>query len=250
MSEEASVVSPAEEKARAMGWVPQEEFRGDPAKWRSAEEFVQRGEQILPVMKERNDKLSAEIREMRDTMRQLHQHFQKAEVVAEQRGRAQAIMELTQAQKEAVENGDVQEWQRLEAKKIEVASQPLPQPSIQAPVPPEFLEWKRENEWYESDPEMTEYAEFIGLRLQKQGKSPDAILGEVSKKVRAQFPEKFANPRRTHPGAVEGVTPSAKKKDDRSWEALPQSAKDAYHRFAKQIPGYKKEDYLKHYRWE
>ena len=39
-----------EDKARRLGWVPKEEFKGDPENWRSADEFMARGEQLLPIV--------------------------------------------------------------------------------------------------------------------------------------------------------------------------------------------------------
>ena len=44
-------MSEIEEKAVAMGWVPLEEWKGDPEQHRPADEFVARGEQILPIVK-------------------------------------------------------------------------------------------------------------------------------------------------------------------------------------------------------
>ena len=45
-----------EQKAKAMGWSPQEEFRGDPDKWIDAAKFVARGENIMPILKENLDR--------------------------------------------------------------------------------------------------------------------------------------------------------------------------------------------------
>src|SRR5215472_907386 len=43
-----------EQRARRMGWRPRNEFRGEPERWMEADEFVERGERMLPVLQERN----------------------------------------------------------------------------------------------------------------------------------------------------------------------------------------------------
>ena len=39
-----STESPVEEAARGQGWVPEEEWDGDPTQWRDAQVFLERGE--------------------------------------------------------------------------------------------------------------------------------------------------------------------------------------------------------------
>ena len=51
-----------EQEARNLGWVPQEEFRGDPGKWVDAETFVERGHTIMPILKSNNKKLEEQLR--------------------------------------------------------------------------------------------------------------------------------------------------------------------------------------------
>src|SRR3990167_1171885 len=44
-------------KARRMGWVPKEEFRGDPSRWMDHERFLEWSEKSLPIQRERYDAL-------------------------------------------------------------------------------------------------------------------------------------------------------------------------------------------------
>ena len=53
-----------EARARAMGWRPQEEFNGDPAKWKPAEDFVAKGENDLPVLRENMRRMTSTITEL------------------------------------------------------------------------------------------------------------------------------------------------------------------------------------------
>lgn len=50
-------------QAREMGWSPKENFRGDPEKWVDADEYVRRGEEVLPLVKAQNRKLSQQVTE-------------------------------------------------------------------------------------------------------------------------------------------------------------------------------------------
>jgi len=56
MSEET-----AETKAKAMGWSPKDEFRGDPDRWVDAETYVRRGEEFIPFLRANNKKLEEEL---------------------------------------------------------------------------------------------------------------------------------------------------------------------------------------------
>lgn len=62
-------------KAKEMGWAPKEAFRGDPEKWVDADVYVQRGEELLPLIRANNrrlaEQLSARDNELAQTKKQL-----------------------------------------------------------------------------------------------------------------------------------------------------------------------------------
>src|SRR3990167_6165982 len=58
-------------EARNMGWVPQEEFRGDKANWVDAATFVDKGRHILPILQKNNERLQAELRSRDERIRNL-----------------------------------------------------------------------------------------------------------------------------------------------------------------------------------
>ena len=63
--------------AREQGWVPKEEYQGDPEKWRGAKEFVERGELFGKI-----DSMGKELKETRKALKMLqehHSHVQEAE---------------------------------------------------------------------------------------------------------------------------------------------------------------------------
>jgi hypothetical protein len=49
-----------ESEARQQGWMPQEEFKGDPDRWTDAETFVRRADEVLPILKKRDRILKQE----------------------------------------------------------------------------------------------------------------------------------------------------------------------------------------------
>lgn len=50
-----------EQRARNMGWRPKDEFKGDPARWTDATEFVRRGEDMIPYVKAENRSLKSQL---------------------------------------------------------------------------------------------------------------------------------------------------------------------------------------------
>ena len=59
-----------EARARNMGWVPENSFRGPPGKWRPAKEFLEHGEENLPVWRERFRNMEGELITTRNDLRE------------------------------------------------------------------------------------------------------------------------------------------------------------------------------------
>ena len=87
----------------------------------------------------------------------------------------------------------------------------------QAEAHPEFLAWQRQNNWYERDTELREFADTFGAGLKPKvmagAITPAQALDQISKQVRKAFPEKFHNPNRDKPGNVEAPTRRAAPSD-------------------------------------
>lgn len=252
MSEQIEQENSIEQEARAQGWVPQDEFKGDPSKWRSAEEFVERGKQITPILKERNEKLVRDIERLNsklerqsEAVQELMQYYSKAE----QRAYQKAFNELKSKQREAVEIGDTAAYEAAEREIDELTKTPPPQPKAQNEPPAEYFDFLEENKWYAEDRELAEYADFIGTRLVGTVKNNKDFYAEVAKRVKARFPEKFDNPKRSAAQAVEGASSPPKAKG-RGYNDLPADAKAQCDRFVKEIPGFSKDEYMKYYQWD
>src|SRR5674476_642896 len=64
-----------EQEAAALGHIPKEQWKGDPDKWTDAQEFVDRGKHLMPILRKNNEKLmgtieqqQAEIGQLRNTV--------------------------------------------------------------------------------------------------------------------------------------------------------------------------------------
>jgi hypothetical protein len=258
-----------ETEAREMGWVPKEEFRGDESKWRPADEYVERGKTVLPILKKNLSRQSDQISEMQSTIKDMYEHFQKAEQVAQRRGYDLAYKELNEKQERAVEEGDVETFKALkkeeqdlkreeQAKRKETTSAPAKKDTAPSQA---FQAWNEKNPWYNGDEatdDMSTYARSVaaGITKNSPGLPEHLFYEEIEMKVKKRFPDKFqtTNPNRDRASRVDGGGKVIRGDKGRTFADLPQSAKDACKRFQKQLKAlgkdFTEEDYLKNYSWD
>lgn len=198
--EQAPALSPVQEQALSQGWVPKDDYKGDPEKWVDAAEFLRRGELFA--------KIEHQNRELKDVKRALQEitklHRQVSEVEYQR-----ALATLKAQKKEALENGDanavIEADEAIDAvKEHQRAAQQAPQVEASGETHPEFVEWKTKNAWYENDPDLNAWANGLAPRYVSQGLTPAQVLQKLSEEVKVKFPNKFQNPRQNRPSAVEG----------------------------------------------
>ena len=232
-----------EARARAMGWTPKDEFKGDPAKWRDANEFVERGEREVPLLRAQNKRLEARIGELSTTVKEFAEHLSKTE----QRAYDRAIADLKQQRKEALAAGDGDAFEAVDEKidqlKRDAAAKAAKHAAKQddGGADPVYTEWEARNPWLK-DAELSDYAEFAAKKLRVGGERATGaeFLDLVAAKVKAQFPAKFTNPRRESAQAVEGAAP-ARRGGGKTYADMPAEARAACDRMAKNgFPGNEK----------
>lgn len=205
-------VNEVEQRARDMGWVPQDEYTGDPVKWKSAEVFVALDEPIKRI-----ESQSQELKQVRKALEALKQHHSKVAENEYQR----ALRDLKSQRKQALVDGDIDTFERLEDE-IETAKeqftnirQAAQAPAVEEPsnvVHPEFRTWLNKNSWYESFGYMRQFADEAGRKFHSQGLDRAEVLKKVEEAVRKEFPNKFTNPNKDKvPGVEEGGTKSSKR---------------------------------------
>jgi hypothetical protein len=190
---EAPEYTEIEQEAMRLGWKPESEFVGKPGKkWKTAEKFLD----DKPLY-DKIDEQHKTIRKLEKSTDLLREHYEKVEKAAYDR----ALADLKAQRKVALEEGDLV---RAEEIRDEIedrkALAPKPQP-VQPQV--DMDAWKKANDWYEADEDMTAFADGLGNRLLKQGKDAKEILEVVEQKVRDAFPHKFRNPNRDTAPRVE-----------------------------------------------
>jgi hypothetical protein len=245
---EPPVVSSAEEKASAIGWRPQDTWKGDPDKWVSAEAFLKKGEEILPVMKADRERLFGEVRDLKQQVTDVLKYHKEDRTRIQERLRQehdQAITDLKVQQRAAVEEGDTDTFDKLEVKKDALeAAQPVETPPgpAEGTQPPaefdkaEFDTWQAQNKWYQLDEnqvgtnEMTRAAQAMAYRVQAENPQLSGwstqFRDKVVERVKLSYPEKFANPRREGAAGVEGAGGTGAVPRKNTYADLPSDAKE------------------------
>lgn len=238
-----------EDKALRMGWTPKGQFKGDPEKWVDAEAFIKRGEEFLPFLKANNkaletalEKSNREMAAMKRTMDQFKEFHSKTEARAYER----AMKDLQSQQEQAVAAGDVDGVREITKEIVALNKDVAPKPKDDGPTV-DLDAWKAENTWFETDRAMRGAAIEIAEELTEKGVLGEDQLKEVSKRIKAEFPHKFDNPRRREPGAVESGG-SARRPAGKTYADLPADAKAMCDDFVKQKL-LTREQYVKEYQW-
>lgn len=240
-----------EERARQMGWMPEDEFKGDPKRWTNAETWVEKGETMIPIMRSQMGKYEKTIQSLNSKLTEMDQTFKdfsKYHKDTAEREQGKAIEEIKSQQREAVEMQDTDAYDALEAKKKVIEEGPE---KTNGP-PPEFTEWVGSNEWYNDDMEMGQYADFIGNRIatSKPGVSTKDLYGEVEKAVKKKYPGKFENQNRNLQQSVDtGGDTSPRKAKSKAYASLPSDAKASCDRFVSQGL-LTKDQFCAEYDWE
>lgn len=251
-----------EQRAMRLGWVPKDQFKGDPDKHRSAEEFLDRGVNMLPLLQRDNEKLHRGMSRLEKRLEEQSRTFEEFQKFSQQgmereykRGKAEAEAKLDTA----IQNADVAGAQqaRRELAAIEEA-RPQPVQERKEPdkpkVDPVFQDWMDENPWFNSDQALQGYAgkQYSILEKKYPGRAPRELLDETKKLVMDKFPEEFGiNPRREAASAVsEPSGAGQQRKKGRTYADLPPDAKKACDKFVRTIPGYTREKYIETYDWD
>lgn len=201
MTEEAIEI-----QAKAMGWVPQDDFKGNPDIWKDAESFVKDGYEILPILRERTKKMAItmdatnqKLSKAESLLQTLTDHHKKTEESAYQR----ALKTLKADQRAAVADNDLEKFDAID-KQLDDLEKPVIEnrPDDQ----PDFVMWKGENAWYSQRTDMANYADTIAEYVQKQNPTLTGkpFFDLVTDEVKKRFPDQFENPNKEKPNAVEG----------------------------------------------
>lgn len=214
---EAERQAAMETEARRAGWRPKEEYRGVPGGWRTAEEFLKRGQDILPMVRkdlakerERNNRMEEEIKTLRqgyDEQKVVMEDLLKMARTANDAGYKRALDELNARKRDAAASGDVAAVEAIrdqidevkEARAAAPVPTPRPAPTPAAPVDPRpavdpvVEQFVADNPWFNTDAVLHKAmeAEHILLLKKMPGLTLADNLARAKDAVMAHYPREF-----------------------------------------------------------
>lgn len=222
-----------EDVAAQMGWSPQDQWKGDPEKWKPAHEFVRDTAEI-------NTKLNTRLKGFEQRLDSVN----RTNEAMMERALATQRNELLAKKKEAFDLGDFEGMQAAEKRLDElpetVQSQPQTPPEAQA-----FIE--RHASWWGKDQEATAWASNRAGELAKMGLGPARQTAIVERELGQFFPE-YATQKKSKPKPTQLTQPGRRSatKKELTLSDLPKEAQDAARYFEKK--GVPVAEYLKSYK--
>jgi hypothetical protein len=204
---ESAATPERQAEAEKMGWIPAERFKGDPERFIDAEEYIERGETVLPIVRKENKRLHAEVDGLRTTTRQTEAALKAAQdrlttieerhVVEKQRAVAQAKAELKSQLAAANEAGDHGAVADITEQMVELNAQPAltvqrkAEPVAAYVAPPELVAWNAKNPWFGQDKRRTAVAIAAAQELRDGGETAtgEAFFEKVGAEVAKTFGE-------------------------------------------------------------
>lgn len=188
--------SETEVQAAQLGWKPREFFEGRPEDWRSAKDFIERGEMIGRIRSQ-----SQKIQSIEQALK----HVTTANAKIYANGYEQAIKDLQVKRREALQDGDIMRAEdlseqidatRVEARKaVENAVAPIRELDKQPQGPdPDHVRWAQSNPWYDEIPTMRRFADAAAIEFVKEnaGKvTPNQVRKYIGELIREEFPHRF-----------------------------------------------------------
>ena len=239
----------AEERARLQGWVPKDEFRGDPDKWKTAEDFLEWGEKIVPIQKERTVALESKLDQAIGDIKKLTQtqaNLLKLQKTTSERAYKKAVRDIQARQRQAVEDRDTATYDALEQERESLDEQnteQAPEQYDENNPHPEFTKWTQKNMWYGNgdgkDIELTAFANGIADAVANERTDLVGTPGfydEITRRVQKAFPDRFrtkSRPPETE-GTGDGEGNDLKLPKGKSYKNLPADAKAACDDFVTQ----------------
>lgn len=203
-----------EDLASEMGWRPQDQWRGDPDKWKPAHEFMRSTVDV-------NHKLNNRLKTFEDqlsTMARTSAHLTERAV-------AQERQRLLDERQKAFEEGDAEAFNRVDKQLSELKA---PEP-VNTPAP-EVQEFMGRNTWFGQDRDATAWAHNRAGELAKQGISAARQLAIVEREAKNLFPELFPDEQpKPKPKAAHLNAPGSRggKVATKGFAALPADAQAA-----------------------
>lgn len=192
-----------ETEARAQGWVPEAEFKGErrPAQFLDAETFVKRGEELTPFIRKENQSLKRQLDETKADFAKRVAALERTSSMGIEALKRQHEADLSSVRSQmraAVEAGDTKEFDRLEkvrdglvekAPKIDEPEKVDPN----ADLATRQAKWRADNTWFDEDFDLQDWAiRFSDFHGNKNPHlSFEENMAAVTAEAKKRFPDKF-----------------------------------------------------------
>lgn len=258
MAEAAEISAEVVTEARRMGWVPENEFKGDKTKWVDADAYVENGRKILPIVKRENEALRGDLTTLRTQVANLTQtiaanqdamaaleEFHSAETKRKVKEVREKLLSDLKAAKDADDTeAEVRITDQLtqNAQALKEAGEPAPKKKEETAQPrdhtkePGFVAWVSENPWFGKDETRTELALFAATRLRQKGVTSVGrpFFDQVSEEMEKLAPGKAAPVEDKVNG---GGRPSNARGGSKTFSDLPADAKAAADKYEARLVG-------------
>ena len=247
-----------EQEARNMGWRPQEEFHGPQDAWVDAEEFVERGKHILPILTQNNRRLQSELSardqkisglqtaliENQEAVKALQEHYKESTKRAVEQAKQEVISQLRAAKESGNIDDELALTEQLQGlreaeKEMATATVAKKEPPATPPVElhPDVVAWQQQNPWFGVDNERTQNIIRISTALRAAGNTmaPKEFGEEVLRLERVQQQLNLGS----SVSKVSGVSNDrgGTSSSGKGFASLPAEAKRECHNFASKLVG-------------
>lgn len=245
-------------QAQRLGWIPPERYKGDPERFVDAEEFLRRGEEVLPIIKKQKAQLESDVGRLSGEVSHLKEIItknQEAMAALEEYHTSETKRKVAQVRKElkseimrASEAGDhaalaeaTDQLSQLNEKVEDTETPALRKPAAAPPpqsLDPDFVAWAEDTGWYGTDRRRTALANAVALELREGGEKSKGrdFLDLVAAEVEKELPVRRRTP--PNPEKVSGGRPGNGSGGGRkAYADLPPEAKSACDSFADQLVG-------------
>jgi hypothetical protein len=272
MSEEGDVKEIPEEiikEARQTGWTPLDKFKGKAENWVDADEWVERGKTLIPILTANNRRLQqdlltrdqkigtleAKLESATAAIEKLEKHWSEANKRAVQNAKAQLRQELREARAagdmEAEDKildqlDEIRDAEREASKKPEAPPVKKDEPSGKDnQFTPSYKAWLADNPWYGVDKKKTKEYNRLSEDLREEGFTE--VDGEFFDLLDREYAKRYGKdpdddgddtpPARPASKVESGSGRSGQRGDRGDFASLPKEARDACHADAEELVG-------------
>ena len=221
-----------ERRARAIGWRPQEEWRGPAEKWKDAQTFVDFHDSVLPLVQRENKTLRTTLESANARLADLERKLAQQDADREKFRRDSLELE----QRQALDNGDharaAQISNELVDLKVKEAVRSVAPAPANADVSMVFETWVADKPEFQ-DQRLQRLFYKVGKEMREMGvlTKGHAFLDEVADQLRMERPDLFrvsgAAPRRSAMSEM-GGSPGSSTRGARTWNDLKPEVREAF----------------------